>query len=133
MRIRIAVSRSVPAGDPDLHHGTLPRRTADHDLAAERTGPLAHAQEPERLDVGEGRRRDAGAVVPDLEDHVGSGVGQGDPRGLRPRVARDVGQGFLTDAEQRDLEVGPYLEALAGRPQRALDARAFLEFLGMPL
>src|SRR5438876_211532 len=59
-----------PARDLDPHHGAFPGRAPDHELAVEGPGPLAHAQEPERLRTGQDRRRDAGPVVVDLEDHV---------------------------------------------------------------
>src|SRR5204862_2834692 len=59
-----------PARDLDPHHGAFPGRAPDHELAVEGPGPLAHAQEPERLRTGEDRRRDAGPVIVDLKHHV---------------------------------------------------------------
>src|SRR5919197_1216723 len=96
-------------------------------------GPLLHAQEPERPYVGEGRLPEPDPVVPDLQHDVFSGPGQHDSDGLRMGVARNVGQGFLTDAEQRSPHVRPDLEAPTGRRDRAADAGALLELFRVPL
>src|SRR5919198_1640512 len=119
--------------DVDPHQGALPAGAVDRDLATEGAGPLAHAQEPERLYVGEGGLRDTGPVVPDFQDHVVPGLGQDDPDGRGARVAGGVGQGLLADAEEGDRQVRTQLEALPGCLERAPDARALRELLRVPL
>ena len=70
--------------------------------------PSARSAIPVRPDVvlpGQFGRRDADAIVLDLEDELAVDSAGMNPHDCRVRVPRDVGQGFLQDAEDGDIAV----------------------------
>ncbi len=83
------------------HAGAAARRTRHLDRAAEVVHPLAHALQAERARLGEVGRRDAAAVVLDLEEDLAVVRAHAHPGLARAGVARDVGERFLQRAVDR--------------------------------
>src|SRR5262249_2604266 len=106
---------------------------ADFEFPAQQRRPLLHAEEADGAPVLDLAGHDAAAVVPDGEHQhapLPGGVDV-DPRGVG--VAHDVGQRLLEDPEERGVEVRVQHRVLERARHVALDARAALELVGLPL
>ena len=80
---------------------------------------MSHAAEAESSAVGV---EDAGAVVADVEQDDGAGVGEGQPGAGGARMLGDVGEGLLGDTEEGDLDGGTERDAVAGDLDVQVDA-----------
>src|SRR5258706_2095910 len=114
------------------HGGAFSPRAPDGDLAAEQERALPHAQNSERSGIGKLVFGNPVAVVPYLEAHVSVGPLQLDPHFGRVRVAGDVGERFLENAEERGRARAAERDVFEPRGQLAFDPGALLKLVDLP-
>src|SRR5690606_28152835 len=107
--------------------GALAGGALDLEGAADAAQALPHAAETESAVV---RGADAGAVVADVEQDDGAGVGEGEVGAGGAGVPGDVGEGFLGDPEEGDLDGGAGGDAVAGPLDAQVDAAGLAPVAG---
>ena len=93
-------------GNGDFDGSALRGTAVDSEGAAGALGAGPHADEPESSLANLARRRQSFTIVPDREVNAAGGLAKADGDEGRARVAGDVGQGLLGDAEEVRLGLG---------------------------
>src|SRR5688572_3095958 len=104
----LVASSREPDGNHQRDDGAARLAVADHALAAEAAGPLAHAEQAQPGPAPDVRQ--AGPVVADLQLEAAAVEPEIDLDRSRAGVAGHVGQGFLEDAEGGGRQVAIELE-----------------------
>src|SRR5689334_699400 len=96
--------RFMAEGDSNLNYNTFAGPRADIRLAPGAARPRPDPREAHPAAVPRSRVEPAAVILDGQPDAVVAGL-EGYGRALRPRVAGDVGEGFLGNAEQAGLRL----------------------------
>ena len=110
-----------------------PRKASNLEDSPEQGCSFSHTQKSHGFVIEYIRPRDAPAVIPYLKINSTGGFFQIDGHLRGPGMANDIGQGLLKNPKQHRGEVLVRERFANPRVNVAPDARAVLEFIGLPL
>ncbi len=128
---RVGRCATFGAGHAHAQGGAVVGHAGAIERAAEQMRALAHAAQTKGFFAGLRGRGEAQPVIDDVERDQPGCAGQGESNGFGLRVAGDIGEGFLRDAE--DLDGGEVVQLTGALDLvRNGNAVALAELLGQP-